>query len=104
MIAPSGQSIFFDAKTTKRKALDFDNLHSHQIIFLQRMSECGAIAGFLVEFRSFKEVYFISIAEVLAFQKTRRSIPYSYFSETLQPAAPGNGIILDYLKIAVNKI
>src|SRR5262245_4871373 len=35
-IAPDGRAIFFDAKTTRRDLLDFDNLHAHQITFLER--------------------------------------------------------------------
>src|SRR5262249_23749699 len=53
LLAPDGRAIYFDAKTTRRDALDFDNLHAHQITFLERTARFGAIAGFLVEFSKY---------------------------------------------------
>src|SRR5262245_38783174 len=49
-IAPEGRAIFYDAKTTRRNLLDFDNLHAHQITFLERAARFGAGAGVRVEF------------------------------------------------------
>jgi recombination protein U len=100
VIAPDGRAIFYDAKTTQRELLDFDNLHAHQITFLERAAQFGAIAGFLVEFSSYQEVYFLPI-EILAQwreQCARKSLPYRFFSENLVAAPPGKGLIIfDYL-------
>lgn len=57
VVAPHGRGIFYDAKTTRRDLLDFDNLHPHQVTFLERMAACGAIAGFLVEFAKHGAVF-----------------------------------------------
>lgn len=100
VIAPDGRAIFYDAKTTRRDLLDFDNLHAHQIEFLARSAEMGAIAGFLVEFSLHREVYFLPIQIVIAWRdiSTRKSIPYQFFSDHLTPAPSGKGLIIyDYL-------
>lgn len=99
-IAPEGRAIYYDAKTTRREALDFDNLHAHQIEFLRRVANVGAIAGFLVEFSTRKEVYFLPIQLVLAWREnsTRKSIPHQFFCKYLTLAPPGKGLLIfDYL-------
>ncbi len=100
VIAPGGRAIFYDAKTTQRNLLDFDNLHAHQITFLERAARFGAIAGFLVEFSSHDEVYFLPIQIIVRWREesTRKSLPYRFFSENLVAAPPGKGLIVfDYL-------
>ncbi len=99
-IAPDGRAIFYDAKTTRREVLDFDNLHAHQIEFLERAASVGAVAGFLVEFNAHQEVYFLPIQMVVAWRDsaTRKSIPHQFFLDHLTPAPPGKGfLIFDYL-------
>jgi recombination protein U len=99
-LAPDGRAIFYDAKTTKRDVLDFDNLHAHQVHFLERMARLGAVAGFLVEFSAHDQVYFLP-ALVLARwrdEAKRKSLPYQFFVEALTPAPAGKGLLLfDYL-------
>jgi recombination protein U len=100
VIAPEGRAIFYDAKTTQRELLDFDNLHAHQITFLERAAQFGAVAGFLVEFSSHGEVYFLPVQILVRWREesTRRSLPYRFFPESLLPAPPGKGLIIfDYL-------
>jgi recombination protein U len=100
VLAPDGRAIFYDAKTTRRDLLDFDNLHAHQVYFLERMAQLGALAGFLVEFSRHAEIYFLPI-QVLARWRDeveRKSLPHSFFVESLTPAPPGKGFLLfDYL-------
>lgn len=100
VLAPAGRAIFYDAKTTRRDVLDFDNLHAHQVYFLERMAKLGAVAGFLVEFNAHDEIYFLPI-QVLARwrdEAARKSLPHLFFAERLTPAPPGKGLLLfDYL-------
>jgi recombination protein U len=101
VIAPEGRAIFYDAKTTRRNLLDFDNLHAHQITFLERAARFGGVAGFLVEFNYRAEVYFLPIQIVVRWREevARKSLPYRFFSEHLIPAPQGKGLIIyDYLK------
>src|SRR5262249_1456806 len=70
------------------------------ITFLERAARFGAVAGFLVEFSGYGEVYFLPIQIVVRWRKeaTRKSLPYSFFAEHLIAAPPGKGLILfDYL-------
>lgn len=100
VIAPTGRGIFYDAKTTKRDLLDFDNLHPHQVTFLERMAACGAVAGFLVEFAAHRSVFFLPIQVVTRLRAARRrkSVPYRFCAERLAPAQPGRGLVIyDYL-------
>lgn len=100
VIAPTGRAIFYDAKTTRRDLLDFDNLHAHQIGFLERAARFGAIAGFLVEFSKFGEVYFLPIQVVVRWrdESTRKSFPHRFFRDHLTAAKPGKGFVIhDYL-------
>jgi recombination protein U len=101
-IAPDGRAIFYDAKTTRREVLDFDNLHAHQVEFLERAARVGAVAGFLVEFSLHQEVYFLPIQMVVAWRDsaTRKSIPHQFFLDHLVPAPLGIGFVLfDYLTV-----
>ncbi|MFQ3582399.1 MAG: Holliday junction resolvase RecU [Chloracidobacterium sp.] len=100
VMAPGGRAIFYDAKTTKRNALDFDNLHPHQVTFLERMAACGAAAGFLVEFAAHQSVFFVPIQVVTLFRAARRrkSIPYQFCAEQLERVSAGRGLVIyDYL-------
>ena len=100
VVAPTGRAIFYDAKTTRRDLLDFDNLHAHQIGFLERTAQFGAIAGFLVEFSKHNEVYFLPIQVVVRWrdESSRKSFPHRFFGDHLTPAPPGKGFVLfDYL-------
>ena len=101
VIAPEGRAIFYDAKSTKRNLLDFDNLHAHQITFLERVARFGAVAGFLVEFSNQAEIYFLPIQIVIRWREevARKSLPYRFFAENLTPAPQGKGLIIhDYLQ------
>jgi penicillin-binding protein-related factor A (putative recombinase) len=100
VLAVDGRAIFYDAKTTRRDALDFDNLHAHQILFLDRTASFGAVAGFLVEFSKYGEVYFLPIQVLSRWRdaNTRKSIPRRFFMDNLVSARPGKGLIIfDYL-------
>lgn len=100
-VSPLGRAIYYDAKSTSREQLDFDNLHPHQVAYLERTAAVGAIAGFLVEFAAHREVYFLPIQVLVKFRATtqRKSIPYRFFKGHLIPVAPGRGLLIyDYLK------
>lgn len=101
VLAPSGRGIFYDAKTTQRDLLDFDNLHPHQVTFLERMAACGAVAGFLVEFAKHRAVFFVPIQVVALFRAARRrkSIPYRFCAQNLPVVPSGQGLVIyDYLR------
>lgn len=99
-IAPNGRAIFYDAKTTQRDRLDLDNLHPHQIYFLECMATTGAISGFLVEFSTHKKVFFLPIQLVRRYCNATgyKSIPFRFFEHHLVAVGSGKGMMLfDYL-------
>jgi recombination protein U len=100
VLAPDGRAIFYDAKTTRRESLDFDNLHAHQIAFLERIARFGGVAGFLVEFSKHKKAYFLPIQLIAKWREEskRKSLPYRFFDEHLTPAPAGRSLLIfDYL-------
>ncbi|OGQ97193.1 MAG: hypothetical protein A2284_00015 [Deltaproteobacteria bacterium RIFOXYA12_FULL_61_11] len=100
VLAPQGRAIFFDAKSTKRGRIDYDNLHPHQVAYLRRVAAMGALAGFLVEFSRSEEVFFVPI-QLIAPETggaRRRSLGLDVLHEILEPVRPGTGlVVLDYL-------
>ncbi|MBK7997001.1 MAG: Holliday junction resolvase RecU [Blastocatellia bacterium] len=99
-VAPSGRAIFYDAKTTQRDRLDLDNLHPHQIYFLECMATTGAISGFLVEFSTHRKVYFLPIQLVRRYCNTTgyKSVPFRFFENHLVKVEAGKGLLIfDYL-------
>ncbi|MCS6885892.1 MAG: Holliday junction resolvase RecU [Acidobacteriota bacterium] len=99
-VAPEGRAIFYDAKSTRRERLDLDNLHPHQIHFLEQMAKNGAIAGFLVEFTRYQQVFFLPIQLAVRYISLTgyRSIPYNFFKSKLVAVQHGTGyLIFDYL-------
>lgn len=99
-IAPTGRAIFYDAKSTQRDRLDLDNLHPHQIFFLECMAATGAISGFLVEFARYRKVFFLPVQLMRRYcDKTgHKSVPFRFFDEWLVPVRAGKGLLLyDYL-------
>jgi penicillin-binding protein-related factor A (putative recombinase) len=102
VIAPGGRAIFYDAKSTQRERLDIDNLHPHQIYFLEKMASAGAVSGFLVEFARYRKVYFLPIQVMQGYCSLtgHKSIPYKLFAEHLMPVSPGKGLLIfDYLNV-----
>lgn len=100
VIAPEGRAIFYDAKTTRRDLLDFDNLHAHQVGYLERVARFGGVAGFLVEFSKYGEIYFLPIQVLIRWrdESARKSLPYQFFNDHLTQAPTGKGfVIFDYL-------
>ncbi|GHU60846.1 hypothetical protein AGMMS49975_29950 [Clostridia bacterium] len=74
-----GVPICFDAKETSRKSLPLQNIHEHQIAFMEDFVRQDGAAFFLVNFKSLGECYFLPF-EVLG-QCTGKSVPYDKFEK-----------------------
>ena len=100
-----GVGICFDAKEPSQKSLPIQNIHEHQINFMEDFSKHGGVAFLLVHFSAAGKHYFLPI-EVLrqywngARHGGRKSIPLSAFEQRYEIAVQGDGI-LNYLE-AVN--
>lgn len=96
-----GIPVAFDAKETGQKNLPLQNIHEHQIDFMQSFTEQGGLAFILVHFSFYKEYYLLEFEHLKEFWDKarlgeRKSIPYSSFKkEMLIP----NGIYINYLEI-----
>ena len=104
--AVQGIPICFDAKEAAQRRLPLQNIHEHQIRFMEDFSRQGGIAFLLVNFTSEDEYYLLPL-EILekywtAAQKGgRKSIPYDAFEERYRIEIK-NGAMLNYLE-AVNE-
>ncbi|MCI8342787.1 MAG: Holliday junction resolvase RecU [Firmicutes bacterium] len=100
-----GVGICFDAKETSQKSLPIQNIHEHQINFMEDFNRHGGVAFLLVHFSIVGKHYFLPM-EVLrqywneAQQGGRKSIPLKAFEERFEIQLK-NGGILNYLE-AVN--
>ncbi len=97
-----GIAICFDAKETREKRLPLQNIHAHQMEFMEHfMHQCG-IAFLLVHFFN-EDKYFFLPFEVLkkywdaAQNGGRKSIPYSAFEEKYLLTS-SEGYPLNYLE------
>lgn len=84
--AVQGIPICFDAKETKQGRLPLQNIHSHQIEFMEHFKNQGGVAFLLVHCQD-KDEYYLLPFEVMkeywenAQKGGRKSIPYSAFQE-----------------------
>ena len=79
-----GVAICFDAKETGRLSLPLQNIHSHQIIFMENFEKQGGICFLLVSFIQRNEVFFTPFTELKRFwgaEGGRKSIPYDGFNK-----------------------
>ncbi|MBE6012909.1 Holliday junction resolvase RecU [Anaeropeptidivorans aminofermentans] len=84
--AVQGIPICFDAKETNRKSLPMQNIHSHQIEFMENFEKQKGIAFFLVNFTLYDRIFYLPFRELKFYWDTavkggRKSIPYEAFHE-----------------------
>ena len=97
--------ICFDAKEAAQKRLPLQNIHEHQIKFMEDFSRQGGVSFLLVNFTGEGEFFLLPL-EVLKFYWDkaagggRKSIPYDAF-EDIYRIELKNGAFLNYLD-AVN--
>ena len=100
-----GIGICFDAKETGLKSLPVQNIHAHQLQFMEDFNRHGGVAFLLVHFSGVGKYFFLPI-EVLkhywqqAQKGGRKSIPLSAFEEQYEIVTKRSGL-LNYLE-AVN--
>ena len=101
-----GRSIWFDAKVTKnRTSFPIKNIKEHQIEFLKRVNEQGGIAFLLVFSQAQNKTWYLDILDLLYFMQTekRQSLPFTWFDEKCPLVDSHQGIVLDYLSIALRQ-
>ncbi|QOS97581.1 Holliday junction resolvase RecU [Brevibacterium sp. JNUCC-42] len=104
-----GKAVYFEAKSTiETTRFDLDNIHMHQVEFLEKAQRHGAICFFLIEFAKKGEVYFVTLpviqmALLHASTGGRQSIAYKDFKEYAYLIPKTKRALLDYL-IYVDKL
>jgi len=101
-----GIAVCFDAKETGQKSLPIQNIHAHQIAFMNDFEKQRGLAFLLVHFTFCDEYFYLPFTTLNEFwngavnENKRKSIPYDAFDRRYL-IRYGGGSILDYLS-AVN--
>ena len=104
--AAQGIPVCFDAKEAAQNRLPLQNIHEHQIEFMEDFVKQGGVSFLIVNFTSLNEFYLLPFEVLrLYWEKARsggrKSIPYDAFEDTYKIALK-NDSFLNYLDI-VNK-
>lgn len=97
-----GIAVCFDAKETTRKSLPIQNIHQHQIEFMEEFERQKGISFLIVYFQFFDEYFYLPF-EILkkywnnALNGERKSIPYDAFDKNLL-IYNKNGCVVNYLE------
>lgn len=97
-----GVAICFDAKETMEKRLPIQNIHTHQIEFMDQFQKQGGVSFLLVYFRAFDEYYYLPFDTLKKYwdasqSNGRKSVPYDAFEQKYR-IYEGNGYPLNYLE------
>jgi len=97
-----GIPICFDAKETSQKSLPIQNIHPHQIEFMDGFQKQKGIAFLLVHFVEYDEYYYLPFEVLKTYwdhsqNDGRKSIPYSAFDKEYMIKSK-SGAILNYLE------
>jgi len=99
-----GVPVAFDAKETNRKNLPLQNIHAHQMEFMEKFEAQKGIAFFLVSFTLYDEIYFLPFSELKVYwdkaanESGRKSIPYTDFEQMAIKVGKGKGVMVHYLE------
>ena len=97
-----GIPVCFDAKETAQKHLPLQNIHEHQLRFMEDFQAQRGIAFLLVYFSALGEYYFLPLETLQTYWEAaqkggRKSIPYAAFEKKYQIFQQGGGM-LHYLE------
>ena len=100
--AVQGIPICFDAKETTRKIFPIQNIHEHQISFMEAFEKQRGLAFLLVSFRATDEYFYLPFSMLKTYwdrarQGGRKSIPYEAFDAELR-VGNKNGFYIHYLE------
>ncbi|MDZ5607045.1 Holliday junction resolvase RecU [Bacillus pseudomycoides] len=99
-----GRAVYFEAKSTEETTrFPLDNIHRHQIDYLEDTQAMGAICFFLIEFKKDKVVYFVPVSLVIEYYQAmlydggRKSIPREEFNKRAYIVEHTDRALVDYL-------
>lgn len=99
--AVQGIPVCFDAKECHTDTFPLQNIHEHQVVFMERFEKQGGIAFFLISFTHRDEFYYLRFRELLGFwERAKAGGRKSFRREELDPdyVLPRNrGVLVPYL-------
>ncbi len=103
--AVQGIPICFDAKETSHKRLPIQNIHQHQVDFMNSFEKQNGIAFLLVYFKEYDEYFYLPFRVLKKYfddskNDGRKSIPYDAFEKQYQ-IKNKDGFLVHYLE-AIN--
>ena len=99
--AVQGIPICFDAKECHTDTFPLQNIHKHQVVFMQNFEKQGGVAFFLILYSARDEFYYLRFAKLLEFwQRMREGGRKSFRYEELEQDfifKSSGGILVPYL-------
>ena len=94
--------ICFDAKECHKDTFPMQNIHEHQVKFMQAMEEQNGIAFILLYYTHRHEAYYVPLSDIVYFWNRgknggRKSFTYDEIDKTLQIPIK-NGVFLHFLE------
>ena len=100
--AVQGIPVCFDAKECNTDTFPLQNIHEHQVVFMENFEKQRGIAFFLISFTARDEFYYLRLAKLLEFwnrakEGGRKSFRYEELDQTYIIRSH-SGVMLHYLE------
>lgn len=100
--AVQGIPVCFDAKECATNTFSLQNIHEHQVVFMQQFEKQGGIAFFLIYYTSKDIYYYLRLSDLMLFWNRaknggRKSFRFEELSSEYQ-ISNKNGYIIPYLE------
>lgn len=100
--AVQGIPVCFDAKESASATFPLQNIHAHQVAFMEAFENQGGIAFILLQYTGLDETYYLPLRDILRFWQRardggRKSFTYEEIDKSYQIFPKGNAL-LHYLE------
>ena len=99
--AIQGIPVCFDAKECRTDTFPLQNIHEHQVVFMQNFEKQGGIAFFLISYSARDEFYYLRHSKLMEFwQRMKDGGRKSFRYEELEPDfffGSSGGVFVPYL-------
>ena len=99
--AVQGIPVCFDAKECRTDTFPLQNIHPHQVAFMEQFEQQGGVAFFLISYSARDEFYYLRFCKLLEFWNRmknggRKSFRYEELEQDFI-FKPAGGILVPYL-------
>ena len=98
--AVQGIPVCFDAKECQSSTFPIQNIHEHQIVFMEDFERQGGVAFLIIHFTSVNKYYYLRFKKIVEFwnrSKTGRRKSFTIEEMEADFEIPASGIYLHYL-------